>query len=58
MTLLIELTIPPIVGKEISPGIFAITEPAWNDEFKQWRCLADVAGYLCLISLRITRHET
>lgn len=49
-----ELVGASIQDQMISPEVRAIGEIWWSEEFQQFRCLADVEGSLCIISLKVT----
>jgi len=40
-------------GREIGPGMYAVGDVFWHAPSRQWRCLADVRGALCLVEVRI-----
>ena len=50
-----ELILPSIRGREIAPGIFAVSEPVPRPDLGDNRmaCLADVYGALCVVELSI-----
>lgn len=55
------LTMPKMIGKEISPDVWVLTEPVLRPDLgdNKFVCLADYHGALALIevSLRINRKE-
>ncbi len=48
-----NMVLPKMDGKEISPGVWLIGEPAPIEGTDKMRCLANVGGSLCLVELRI-----
>jgi hypothetical protein len=48
----VELNLPPLKGKEVTPGITILEEPKMVDG--ELRALADVGGALCIIALKIS----
>lgn len=52
------VTLPPMDGLEVTPGITLIGEPSPVPGTNLLRCLANVGGMLCLIELRLTFKET
>jgi hypothetical protein len=47
------MTLPKMDGMEVRPGITLIGEPAPMPGTDKLRCLANVAGMLCVIELSI-----
>ena len=45
-------------GKELKPGVTLIGTPSYNEEAKEWRCLANVDGMLCVVALTLTTKES
>jgi hypothetical protein len=50
----VTVNLEELDGKEIQAGIVLIGAPTWNSTYQEWRCLANVGGALCLVSLNIT----
>lgn len=48
-----HLVLPKLAGCEVSPGVWLIGEPTAVPGSDKLRCLANVAGCLCLVELRI-----
>lgn len=44
-------------NKYILPDIYLITDPSFNSEINKWTALANVAGILCLIELKVSIKE-
>lgn len=41
------------VDKEIAPGVWLITDPKWQPNLNKWTALANVAGALAVVELRV-----
>jgi hypothetical protein len=46
-----DFNFPKLDGMEVQPGITLMGEPTWHEN--EWRCLANVCGYLAVIVLNI-----
>lgn len=52
-----NLDLPKMDGTEIRPGVFLIGEPSPMPGTDKLRCLANVAGMLCVVELGIKFKE-
>jgi hypothetical protein len=48
------INLPKLDGFEVKPGVFLIGEPTLDAATGKYRCLANVAGCLAVVELRVT----
>lgn len=41
-------------GMDLGRGVFGIGNAAWNPSLRQWVCLANVNGALCLVGVNVS----
>lgn len=49
----VELDLKSLDGREIYPGVRLIGVPTWDEQHREWRCLANCYGALALVALSI-----
>lgn len=51
--MILPTTIEGQRDREISPGVWLITDPTYYPEVRQWRALANVGGALAVVVLKV-----